>query len=200
MTQIYIGIDPSMNSTGVVLQLYDDNNLIQENIFIVKPNKLTGKEQIAQDSGYIKYVLYSKEDVDKNAETQIKELAKTHTLMNIVDAIKYCLFEFINNADDITVTMEGLSYGSTQRTSAIMELAGLNFMIRNMLLTSNKNIKLNIMPPTVIKKWVTGYGTASKDAMISAFQSLRPNVKVPKVDDIADAWWMCSYGKEKAES
>ena len=41
--KLYIGIDPSMNSTGLCCQTYDDNgNKIYEKFYIIKPDKWHG--------------------------------------------------------------------------------------------------------------------------------------------------------------
>ena len=42
---IFVGIDPSTNSTGVVVLTYNGDELINENYYIVKPDKLTKKEK-----------------------------------------------------------------------------------------------------------------------------------------------------------
>ena len=56
--QYFIGIDPSMNSTGICVQKYDGDEKIKEEFIILKPNNklkpeskwLNRKEQLAQES------------------------------------------------------------------------------------------------------------------------------------------------------
>jgi hypothetical protein len=65
------------------------------------------------------------------------------------------------------------------------------------------------IPPTVIKKFATGKGTANKDIMYEAFQAellTPPNLKeslIPKakniispVSDIVDSYFIAKYGLE----
>jgi hypothetical protein len=56
MNNIYVGIDPSVNSTGVCISVYDDNdNLLEEKFYIVKPDKLTKKEDAAESKHISKF-------------------------------------------------------------------------------------------------------------------------------------------------
>ena len=53
------------------------------------------------------------------------------------------------------------------------------------------------MPPTEVKKFATGIGNCSKDAVINVFSSIFPNLlKIPKIDDIADSWFICNYVRD----
>ena len=75
MNNIYVGIDPSVNSTGVCISVYDENdNLLEEKFYIVKPDKLTKKEDAAESKHINKfaYLLYDKEltNTDNNSENQ----------------------------------------------------------------------------------------------------------------------------------
>ena len=46
------------------------------------------------------------------------------------------------------------------------------------------------------KKFASGNGSAKKDVMIKLFESIFPNLYlIPKIDDIADSYWMCEYVK-----
>ena len=56
---------------------------------------------------------------------------------------------------------------------------------------------MNIFTPAEIKKIVTGNGNASKDSMVNLFKTSYKDIsKLPKIDDIADAYWICTYFKE----
>ena len=53
-----------------------------------------------------------------------------------------------------------------------------------------------IATPGEIKKFASGNGSAKKDVMIKLFESIFPNLYlIPKIDDIADSYWMCEYVK-----
>ena len=188
MKELYVGIDPSINSTGVVVRENDN-----EFFYIIKPNKLTKKEQKFQDnSENLKFVIYEKTDLKQfNEDNHVHEYEKTLNILRIVYALESIINNYINDDTEIYVTMEGISYGSVSRTSAIYDLAGLNYLMRYILL-QNSNIKrLTICPPAQVKKYVTGIGNASKDAIVNVFLSIHPEFKdTIKVDDIADAYFM----------
>ena len=163
MKELYVGIDPSINSTGVTINIWENNSLFTEVFYIRKGNKLTKKEQKVTEDDDLNKVIYSTYE-------------------------KHC--------DYIYVGMEGLSYGSSVRTRSIYELAGLNYLIRNELITKHM-CKLYILPPTEVKKFATGIGNCSKDAVINVFSSIFPNLlKIPKIDDIADSWFICNYVRD----
>ena len=95
--------------------------------------------------------------------------------------------------------MEGISYQSGN-TSSIIDLAGLNYIIRTDIIRflTKRNIKYNLIiaPPSEIKKFASGNGAAKKDIMIKLFETTYPNLYlIPKIDDIADSYWMKEYTK-----
>ena len=69
---IFVGIDPSINSTGVCILETDDNNEhVNCKFYIIKSGKLTKKESKAEDDNIkmFQYVLYNKLDTSvKNIE------------------------------------------------------------------------------------------------------------------------------------
>ena len=199
MKELYVGIDPSINSTGVTINIWKDNSLFTEVFYIIKGNKLTKKEQnVAEDDDLNKviYSTYEKIDIKDAHDSHELELIKTKNLLNIVNVISHIISVYSKHCDYIYVGMEGLSYGSSVRTRSIYELAGLNYLIRNELITKHM-CKLYILPPTEVKKFATGIGNCSKDAVINVFSSIFPNLlKIPKIDDIADSWFICNYVRD----
>ena len=199
MKELYVGIDPSINSTGVTINIWENNSLFTEVFYIIKGNKLTKKEQnVAEDDDLNKviYSTYEKIDIKDAVDSHELELIKTKNLLNIVNVISHIITVYSKHCDNIYVGMEGLSYGSSVRTRSIYELAGLNYLIRNELMTKHM-CKLYILPPTEVKKFATGIGNCSKDAVINVFSSIFPNLlKIPKIDDIADSWFICNYVRD----
>lgn len=199
MKELYVGIDPSINSTGVTINIWENNSLFTEVFYIIKGNKLTKKEQkVAEDDDFNKviYSTYEKIDIKDAHDSHELELIKTKNLLNIVNVISHIITVYSKHCDYIYVGMEGLSYGSSVRTRSIYELAGLNYLIRNELMTKHM-CKLYILPPTEVKKFATGIGNCSKDAVINVFSSIFPNLlKIPKIDDIADSWFICNYVRD----
>ena len=199
MKELYVGIDPSINSTGITINIWEDNSLFTEVFYIIKGNKLTKKEQKVTEDDDLKAVIYStyeKIDIKDANDSHELELIKTKNLLNIVNVISNIITSYSKNCDKIYVGMEGLSYGSSVRTRSIYELAGLNYLIRNELIVKHQ-CTLYILPPTEVKKFATGIGNCSKDAVINVFSSIFPHLlKIPKIDDIADSWFICNYVRD----
>lgn len=202
---MYVGIDPSMNSTGVCVLVYDeDNQLKEDKFYIIKNGKLNKKEQKAELDNIEKFS-YCLIERDKDSENNHEsELNKTRYFMDIVSEIlgiinttNYRFGRFCN----IYVCIEGISYGSSQ-TRSVFDLAGLNYMIRSGLIKNSKGLTFNLTvgTPQEIKKFSTGKGNSAKDIIVQAFKAIYPELVLPKVDDIADAYFMANYAKKIKES
>lgn len=192
-----VGIDPSLNSTGVCIIKYDDDmNVIDERYFIVKPNKLTRRETDAQNKNEnFNYVLYDKQDLKQyNENNHVHEYHKTCNIINVTRELKRLIDD---NVDDehVIIVQEGISYGSSIRTKSIYDLAGLNYLIRNLFIDDDR-FELYVCPPSNIKKFASGNGNCKKELMIQLFKSIHPDFDVPKLDDIADAYFMARYAYE----
>lgn len=199
--EIFVGIDPSLNSTGLCLQFYEDNKMVKDIFYIIKPNKLTKREQVAQDTLInFDYVLYNKIDLNMYKDNNLfYEYWKTVNMISIVKKIKECIYDNIQGRKQykLYIVQEGISYGSSARTKSVFDLAGLNYMIRNEFI-EKENISFFIAPPTHIKKFATGIGNCKKELIIELFKSVEPKLaeKLPKVDDIADAYYMSKFAKQ----
>lgn len=199
--EIFVGIDPSLNSTGLCLQFYEDNKMIKDIFYIIKPNKLTKREQVAQDTLInFDYVLYNKIDLNMYKDNNLfYEYWKTVNMISIVKKIKECIYDNIQGRKQykLYIVQEGISYGSSARTKSVFDLAGLNYMIRNEFI-EKENIAFFIAPPTHIKKFATGIGNCKKELIIELFKSVEPKLaeKLPKVDDIADAYYMSKFARQ----
>jgi Holliday junction resolvasome RuvABC endonuclease subunit len=107
--------------------------------------------------------------------------------------------------NDATIYIEDYSFGSKGKTFHIAENAGL---------VKHKLWKLGFdivpVPPTVIKKYATGKGTATKDQMYAAFMK-ETGVELMKlyqpkaatvgspVGDLVDSYYICKYGQQQAK-
>lgn len=203
MNNIYVGIDPSVNSTGVCISVYDDNdNLLEEKFYIVKPDKLTKKEDAAE-TRYIdkfSYLIYDKEltNTENNSDN---ERNKAINFMQIVEKVRSIIFQTdyrYYRMNNIYICQEGISYGSSTRTKSIFDLSGLNFMFREMAINSSRGLKpvtLIVATPGEIKKFATGNGNANKELLLECFKATYPDFDIPKMDDIADAYFMAKYAK-----
>lgn len=197
---VFVGIDPSLNSTGICMQFYEDDNFVKDMYYIVKPNKLTKKEQKAQDELLnFDYCLYEKNDLSIYSDNNLfQEYWKTINMLNIVEKIKECIYDNIKGRDNykLYIVQEGISYGSSIRTKSVFDLAGLNYLIRNEFIEA-PNVLFFISPPTHIKKFATGMGNCKKEQIIELFKATHQEISdiLPKVDDIADAYYMSLYAK-----
>ena len=195
MNNVFIGIDPSINSTGIYIQQYNDDRLIKEHTYIIKPTKLTKQEQNIHIKNF-DYIIYNKLDISKNdiSNSHIIELNKTNNMITIATNINTIVKKY-KKCDNVYVILEGISYGS-QKTKSIFDLAGLNYLIRYFIIT-NTDAKLIICPPQEIKKFASGKGNSQKDILTEAFLIIYPQFnELKKIDDIVDAYFMCQYAKK----
>ena len=204
---IFVGIDPSINSTGVcILETDDSNKQVNCKFYIIKNGKLTKKESKAEDDNdkIFQYVLYNKLDTStKNIEDyKTLEWNKTQNMINVCKCIKDIVFKYIANHNgvlNIYVCQEGISYGSTVKTKSVFDLAGLNYLLRSTFINSSVCNYFVIASPSEIKKFATGKGNANKEMMVNMFSCIFPNLQLPKVDDICDAYFMANYASKLFE-
>lgn len=202
---IFIGIDLSINSSGICVSSYDnDLKLIQNKFFIVKPDKLSKKEKVAQEkyADIISYVTYNKTDLAQFKDNNhMSEYHKTLNMLEILHKIYQAISEYIDDIDNtIYVCQEGISYGSTLRTKSVFDLAGLNYLLRSLFIDTEDIHHFIIATPAEIKKFATGKGNANKTMMMNVFNMLFDDLDIPKKDDIADAFFMASYAKHIYET
>ena len=81
----------------------------------------------------------------------------------------------------------------------MFDLAGLNYLLRNTFINSNICNYFIIAAPSEIKKFATGKGNASKEMMVSMFSCIFPDLQLPKIDDICDAYFMANYASKLFE-
>ena len=196
---VFIGIDPSINSTGMTIRT--DTGFCR--FFIIKGDKLTKKEKTAQLNNYeiFEYCWYQKENVKDTNNAHERELAKAHNLSTIADTIYNIIEELLQQfrktgtVDSVTICMEGISYGSIH-SAAVMDLAGLNYLIRDRLHHHTVVGTLLVTPPAEVKRFYTGSGNANKQLMISTFKGSFPDFDLPKIDDVCDSEGMAKYARD----
>jgi Holliday junction resolvasome RuvABC endonuclease subunit len=178
---VIMGIDPSINCTGVCIK---DG---YKYIYIMIPGKMTKKMiNFKNDNIYISP--YNKLET-KGLDYEQKEEVKVKNMFQICNILEQLIKYY--NVD--YVCMEGISYGSVG-SAALVDLSGLNFTIRYML--KSNNIPFYIVSPTSLKKFAVANGAADKELMIYAWQNAEPSlkdVKDIKIDDLADAYFLSNY-------
>lgn len=182
---ISIGLDLSINSTGVCV--YD--SVTRQTEYYIIGTKFT-KKSLEYHHDNLNMILCEKRIINTKDEYHMKESIKTSNIYNIVVIIRTLIEKFKPNV----ATIEGVSF---QSNGSVLDLCGLNYMVRMMLQECNVP-NMFIVSPTQNKKFATGNGQAEKDVMISAWHKLEPHMKdVPKyvkVDDISDAYFLARYG------
>ena len=181
MNDVVIGIDPSINSTGICIKKGDST------LYYMIVSKATKKMQDFSNP-HIKIIQYDKKST-KGLEYSEKEYIKSCNLCSLGSLIE----SIIKIYKPIHVLMEGISYGSVSGSS-LADLSGLNYIIR-MILTKY-GVKFTIIPPTAVKKFAVANGSADKDIMIDAWKRLEPKVadiKDIKIDDLADSYFIANY-------
>ena len=205
---IFVGIDPSINSTGVCILEKDENGKqVNCKFYIIKGGRLTKKELKAENDNIkvFQYIVYDKLDTSiKNIEDyKTLEWNKTQNMINVCKCIKDIVNKYVANNNSILnlyICQEGISYGSTIRTKSVFDLAGLNYLLRNTFINSNIRNYFIIAAPSEIKKFATGKGNANKETMVNVFSCIFPNLQLPKIDDICDAYFMANYASELFEN
>lgn len=192
-----IGIDPSINSTGMCVLRCDRGNpdTFETNYYILAPSitKSTSK-WLDNHQEKFSWVAYEKKDLKLAEDYSERENLKSENLIEASRALDEIL---MLECPDIAV-MEGISYGSTSGAS-IVDLAGLNFLYREKLIESSYTGFLVIASPMEIKKFATGNGGVDKEVMLKVWKlceclDIDPKAKL---DDLADAYFMALYGMQK---
>lgn len=193
---VTIGIDPSINSTGICVSGVDK----QFNIYYLIPSKITKKSlDWSRGVDWINIYEYDKlstKDIDRYYE---KESIKFNNLMVLVETLSRILDNIQKDYIIDRVVMEGVSYGSV-KGAALVDLAFLNALIRMKLY--QKQLTFYIVAPTEVKKFAVGNGAAEKSVMIMSWKKLDKNIQtLPdwfKCDDLADAYFMSRYDPSAA--
>lgn len=200
-TILYVGIDPSINSTGITIARYENDVEVEIKFYIIKNSKLTKRESAANDSiDNFEYIIYNKIDLTQfKDDNHVFEYYKTKNMVEVVNTIYDLILNEVKKYTAIVnVVIEGISYGSSIRTKSIFDLAGLNYMIRYKLITSDiQHLNLTIATPSNIKKYATGKGNANKESIMTIFKYIFPEMQnIPKLDDIADSYFMAYFAIE----
>lgn len=205
---IFAGIDPSISSSGVAVWIKETNFYHLYNI----RNKRTKKEEMQMPAaGPVDVVMYKYTDPNKyKGKDQRKfELVKTINLINITKEIKRILhctvLEHRRGAINIEmyVCIETNAFRAGARSVSLVDLCGLNFLIRNAVIGLNNEFPCGVdahlvcATPSEIKKYATGRGDADKELVMFCFSLLRPDIAETygfmKLDDLADAYFMMNY-------
>ena len=194
---VVVGVDPSINSTGICVSGVDK----LFNIYYLIPSKITKKsKEWAEGVDWINVYEYEKESTKDIVKYYQKESIKFNNLWSLVETLSEILNNISSKYIIDRVVMEGVSYGSVSG-AALVDLSFLNSMIRMTL--KKRNIPFYIVAPTEVKKYAVGNGAAEKSVMIMSWRKIDKNIQtLPdwfKCDDLADAYFMAHYNPELSE-
>jgi crossover junction endodeoxyribonuclease RuvC len=99
------------------------------------------------------------------------------------------IFSVIKQYDQFVVYMEGLSFSSSGQ--ATLDLAGLHFYIRVNMYKDYPE-QLYIIPPTTLKKYVTGTGRCQKNLML--LKTYKKFGIEFTDDNLCDSYCLARYG------
>ena len=125
MIHLFIGIDPSINSTGICIQAFkyvDESNYekLYTKFYVIHGGKLRKKDLEAEQqfANIFQFINYDKKEFKefKGIDNNKFELAKTYNLITIVNCIKEIIsketLKLKNEYDDVFkyITIESNSY------------------------------------------------------------------------------------------
>lgn len=184
-----IGIDLSINSTGLSMYFKDKDNLI------VKFFQICSTE--TKVSGSVQLVTYKRvPKIDQYSTDDLITVIDAASLANCINKLLIKL-QSIYKFDKIDVRMEGsiMSTGGFGRGSSskgrLNDLTVFNSTTKRMLLLHPLVHSIAIIAPKALKKHFTNNGNAKKERMIETFLKLFPDFdksRKVKIDDIADAY------------
>lgn len=185
---ITIGIDPSLNSTGICI------NKNGKCTYYIIVSKMTRKMAEFKND-YIHIISYPKSDTNKKTNRyDVIEENKARNIYNICSIIGDIIKQYKNEC--VCVYMEGVSYGSVG-SAALVDLSGLNFALRNVFI--EESVPFCIVSPSQNKKAATGNGAADKELMVFSWLMVEKhlkNIKDIKIDDLADAFFLSNFERE----
>ena len=109
--------------------------------------------------------------IDSEGVIENQDLIKTTASMIIEARLKLInekvqsfISDSLKDKDILAIVyIEGLSFGA--KGNSVMELAGLHYLLR-VNFNSRSYIKYDVIPPSNIKKFITGKGNAKKELML----------------------------------
>jgi len=171
----FAGIDPSLNGTGIVI-LDEQEKVVDYLSFTTRTRKIDLHELCVNKE--------FNEDDEKNRSLKIAYSVQQ-------------LIEFLSIHQPQLICLEGYSFGSHSRSVTI--LAEFSGYLKICMLKHNFNFE--VIPPTKIKKFITGKGNAGKDEVKEAVKKLNPAFLIQdnpnyKQFDLYDAFAISLFTKK----
>lgn len=193
-----LGIDASMNSTGVAFIFEYSDDSIEKKFFVITPERIAVSSW-AQNIEYNR--IWNKDNYSIEEMNKILSARKLSACIHKLIIKMQSIYGF----ESIECRMEG-SIVNTGRfnksASRVNDLTMFNCSIKTMLVLHPLVCSIAIIPPKTLKKLATGKGNAKKELMVSVFFEVHEELiagRVGKVDDMIDAYWLAyvPYSNEK---
>jgi len=124
----------------------------------------------------------------KIAEQELISTTPKEEIENRITSIGEKVIGIVNKYPNSEISMEGLSHGSA--SDSMLELAALHYYVR--ILLKNQNLSFEVLPPTSLKKFLTGKGHAKKNLML--LYVYKKYGEEFQDDNLADSYALARYG------
>ena len=181
--QCWIGIDQSYHSTGVAIQFEDKDKVI-----FLQFTDSKVKHSMSVINCVYQRIWSNTDDFSRDEQNRVR------SAHNLFVAIYHYLKMHCRNYDRWNVAIEGqvMSGFSSHQKFHLTDLVKLVSILEYNFMRLEQ-VKLNIYPPTSVKKYFTASGKAKKEQMIDEFK-LRFGDTFEyegKIDDVVDAYALC---------
>lgn len=176
-----MGLDPSINSTGICIW----NTLMDTHKYYLIMSHAPKKMLLMQCDNF-KILEYPHQGWKNIKLSPEKEHIKFENIIRICEYIK----QIISETGPDMVNIESIAFSAN---GILDQLAGLNYMIRYIMYQNG--IPTNAIPPASVKLAATGKGNSGKDIMIQFWKVVQPQFEKlnGKIDDLADAYFLAHY-------
>lgn len=181
--QCWIGIDQSYHSTGVAIQFEDKDKVI-----FLQFTDSKVKHSMSVINCVYQRIWSNTDDFSRDEQNRVR------SAHNLFVAIYHYLKMHCRNYDRWNVAIEGqvMSGFSSHQKFHLTDLVKLVSILEYNFMRLEQ-VKLNIYPPTSVKKYFTASGKAKKEQMIAEFKTRFGDTfeYEGKIDDVVDAYALC---------
>lgn len=181
--QCWIGIDQSYHSTGVAIQFEDKDKVI-----FLQFTDSKVKHSMSVINCVYQRIWSNTDDFSRDEQNRVR------SAHNLFVAIYHYLKMHCRNYDRWNVAIEGqvMSGFSSHQKFHLTDLVKLVSILEYNFMRLEQ-VKLNIYPPTSVKKYFTASGKAKKEQMINEFKFRFGDTfeYEGKIDDVVDAYALC---------
>ena len=196
--ELRIGIDGSINSTGLVLMVKDDKqNIVETKYFLIVP----WSKKIPACPSTAELIIYQRFWETKASTNSQSDLYKIISAEQLALEINKVINDFINNGNyeaftEISCRIEGAIMASSKFTpqGRLNDLLLSQTIFKYLIMRDGLVTEFKIIPPKSLKKLATGNGNCKKITMTTTHQEKFADhnfdYETGKIDDLMDAFWL----------